>query len=120
MTVSEMMPNQGVEARQGPRVNVSWAARVLVGQQSYLEARIINASADGLGVVCEQAFPDGAVLQVMVALPDFHDRGKYTYPMIQTKVVFHVVKGSKFRIGTRTVKVDPATKARIDAWVHNG
>ena len=68
MTVSDMTPQQAVDARQTPRVNVSWAARVVLNPQSYAEARVVNISADGLGLVCERAFPDGAMLHVLIAL----------------------------------------------------
>lgn len=120
MTVSDVTPQQVSDARQSPRVNVSWAARVVVGPQSYLEARVINVSADGLALVCEHAFQSGAVLQVLIALPDFQDHSKYQYPTVQLKAVFHVVKGAKFRIGTRFVHMDAATRAMIDAWVRGG
>lgn len=112
--------SQPSDARQDPRVNVSWAARVVVGPQAYLEARVVNISNNGLGLVCETAFREGATINVMIALPDVQDRGRYTYPQMQAKVVFQIIKGSKFRLGTQLVKVDPAVKAMLAKWVDQG
>lgn len=99
---------------------MSWAARVVTGPQSYLEARIINVSADGLGVVCERAFSDGMMLHVLIAMPDPNDRSKYHYPSLVAKVMFHVAKGGKFRIGTRFAKIDQPVKDMIELWVKKG
>lgn len=118
--VSDSTPTMVSDARQGPRANVSWAARVVTGPQSYLEARVVNVSDDGLCLVCEQAFADGAVLNVLIALPDPADRSRYTYPSLQARVVFHVLKGAKVRVGTRVLSTDPATKAAIAQWVKKG
>lgn len=123
MTVSEMtsQPVQPVkDARQSPRVNVSWAARIVLTPQSYLEARIVNVSADGLGLVCERAFPEGALLHVLIAMPDPADRSKYHYPDVHAKVMFHVAKSARFRIGSRFARIDPKFKALIEAWVQRG
>jgi len=111
---------QATDARLGPRANVSWAARVVLNPQSYVEARVVNVSADGLGLVCERAFPDGAMLHILIALPDPLDRSKYHYPDLHTKVMFHVAKGGKFRMGTRFARIDPGMKALIEAWVQKG
>lgn len=118
--VTDSAPQHAADARQTPRVNVSWAARIVTGPQSYMDARIINISADGLGVVCEKAFPEGVVLQVLMAMPDPNDRSKYYYPAVQSRVMFHVVKGSKFRIGTRFAKIDQPVKDMIEQWVKKG
>lgn len=118
--VTDSTPQQAADARQSPRVNVSWAARVVTGPQSYLEARIINVSADGLGIVCERAFSDGMILQVLIAMPDPADRSKYHYPSLVAKVMFHVAKGGKFRIGTRFAKIDQPVKDMIELWVKKG
>lgn len=120
MTVTTATPQQAQDARQTPRVNVSWAARVVLGPQHLVEARLINVSIDGLALVCERAFPDGVVLRVLIALPDPVDRGKYHYPDLQAKVMFHVAKASKFRMGLRLAKIDPATTALIETWVKRG
>ncbi|MBI2732357.1 MAG: PilZ domain-containing protein [Aquabacterium sp.] len=120
MAVSDMSSQQVQDARQSPRVNVSWAARIVLNPQSYLEARIVNVSAEGLGLVCERAFPDGAMMHILIALPDPADRSKYHYPDVHAKVMFHVVKSTKFRIGTRFARIDPKVKALIDAWVQRG
>jgi hypothetical protein len=111
---------QAADARQGPRVTVSWAARIVVGPQSFLEARVINVSSDGLGLVCERAFQDGSPLHVLIAMPDPADRSKYHYPSVQARVVFHVVKGSKFRLGARFAQMDAHARALIDKWVQQG
>ncbi|MGQ0598178.1 PilZ domain-containing protein [Aquabacterium sp.] len=111
---------QATDARLGPRANVSWAARVVLNPQSYVEARVVNVSADGLGLVCERAFPDGAMLHILIALPDPLDRSKYHYPDLHTKVMFHVAKGGKFRMGTRFARIDPGMKALIETWVQKG
>jgi hypothetical protein len=115
--LTDSNPPQAADARQGPRVNVSWAARIVMGPQSYLDARVINISADGLGLVCERAFADGVMLQVLIAMPDPADRSKYLYPGVVAKAMFHVAKGGKFRIGTRFAKIDPPVKAMIEQWV---
>ena len=118
--VSDPTPQQAADARQSPRVNVSWAARIVTGPQTYLDARIVNVSGDGLGLVCERAFSEGAMLHVLIAMPDPNDRSKYHYPDLHAKAVFHVVKGAKFRIGTRFVKIDPKVKSMIELWVQKG
>ena len=118
--VTDSTPQQAADARQSPRVNVSWAARVVTGPQSYLDARVINISGDGLGLVCERAFAEGVMLQVLMAMPDPADRSKYHYPSLHAKVMFHVVKGGKFRIGTRFAKIDPPIKDMIEQWVKKG
>lgn len=118
--VTDSTPQQAADARQSPRVNVSWAARVVIGPQSYLDARVINISGDGLGLVCERAFAEGVMLQVLMAMPDPADRSKYHYPSLHAKVMFHVVKGGKFRIGTRFAKMDPPIKDMIEQWVKKG
>ncbi len=118
--VSDLMPQTASDARQGPRANVSWAARIAMGPQAYLEARVVNVSEEGLCLVCEQAFADGAVLNVLIALPDPADRSRYTYPSLQTRVVFHVLKGTKVRVGTRILSTDPATKSALAQWVKKG
>lgn len=120
MTVSDMTSQPVTDARQSPRINVSWAARVVLNAQSYLEARIVNVSTDGLGLVCERAFPEGAMLHILIALPDPADRSKYHYPDVHAKVMFHVAKSDKFRIGTRFARIDPPVRALIDAWVQRG
>jgi c-di-GMP-binding flagellar brake protein YcgR len=111
---------QASDARQDPRVNVSWAARVVVGPQAYLEARVVNISNSGMGLVCETAFREGATIDVMIAMPDVQDRGRYTYPQMQAKVAFQIIKGSKFRLGVQLVKIDPAAKAMLARWVDQG
>lgn len=120
MPATDLTSQQVTDARQGPRANVSWAARVVLNPQSYAEARVVNVSADGLGLVCERAFPDGVLLHVLIALPDPADRSKYHYPDLHTKVMFHVAKGGKFRMGTRFARIDPAMKALIETWVQKG
>lgn len=111
---------QASDARQDPRVNVSWAARVVVGPQTFLEARVVNVSTSGLGLVCETAFREGTTIDLMIAMPDVQDRGRYAYPQMKAKVVFQIIKGSKFRLGTQLVKIDPTTKAMLDKWVEQG
>lgn len=118
--VTESTPQQAADARQSPRVNVSWAARIVTGPQSYMDARIINVSSDGLGLVCEKAFPEGIVLHVLMAMPDPTDRSKYHYPSLVARVMFHVAKGGKFRIGTRFAKIDQPVKDMIELWVKKG
>lgn len=120
MPVTDLTSQQATDARVVPRVNVSWAARVVLNSQSYVDARVVNVSADGLALVCERAFPDGAVLRVLIALPDPLDRSQYHYPDLHTKVMFHVAKGGKFRMGARFAQIDPAMKALIETWVQKG
>lgn len=120
MPATDLTSPLATDARQGPRANVSWAARVVLTPQSYVEARVVNVSADGLGLVCEKAFPDGVLLHILIALPDPADRSKYHYPDLHTKVMFHVAKGGKFRMGTRFARIDPAMKALIETWVQKG
>lgn len=120
MSVNDAAQFNASDARQDPRVNVSWAARLVVGPQAYLEARVVNVSSNGLGLVCETAFPEGATIHLMIAMPDVQDRGRYTYPQMQAKVVFQVIKGAKFRLGTQLLKIDPTTKAMLGKWVEQG
>lgn len=120
MTAIISTPEQASDARQAPRVNVSWGARIVLTPETFLEARIVNVSADGLGLVCEKAFQTGTVLHVLIALPDPVNRSHYHYPALHSKVVFQVIKGSKFRIGTRFARLEPAVKAMIETWVQRG
>jgi hypothetical protein len=115
--VSDSLSPPAADAHHGLRVNVSWAARIVLDPQSYLDARIVNLSADGLCLVCERAFPDGAMLHLLMAMPDPTDRSKYHYPTLRVKVSFHVLKGAKFRIGARFAQIDPAVKDMMDTWV---
>ena len=106
-----------VDARVGPRVNVGWRARIVLGPQSFQDARVVNLSEDGLGLVCEQAYRDGHLLNVVVAMPDPNDRSRYVYPTFKLKVVFHVVSGHKFRTGTRLLETDGTTRQMLLQWI---
>lgn len=120
MTVSDSTLQNPSDARQSPRTTVSWRARVMTGPQTYEEIRVLNISIDGLGLVCERAYPAGTVLQLAVAIPDPKDRSALSVVILQAKVVFHVVANDKFRIGTRYTRIDDAARALIDHWVSKG
>jgi len=92
----------------------------MTGPQTYEEIRVLNISIDGLGLVCERAYPAGTVLQLAVAIPDPKDRSVFSVVILQAKVVFHVVANDKFRIGTRYARIDDAARAMIDHWVSKG
>lgn len=120
MTVSDSTLHDAADARQTPRVTVAWRARVVTSPQDFIDVRVVNISADGLGLVSDRSFPSGALLHLAVAVPDPKDRSHFCVVSLQAKVVFHVVASGKFRIGTRHVKIDDATRALIDHWVSKG
>ncbi len=111
---------QDQEARVGPRVNVRWRARLLTGPQGWLDAKVVNISADGMAVECEHAFASGVSLTLVVSAPDARDRSVFRTLQLQVRTVFHVHRGHSFRTGLRIEQADDEARGLIEHWVRNG
>jgi PilZ domain len=93
---------------------------VLTGPQSWLDARVVNISADGMAIECEHAFAAGASLPLLLTVPDAKDRSKFRPIQMTVKAVFHVHRGDVFRTGARIEAADDEARGLIEHWVRNG
>ncbi|MCH8181229.1 MAG: PilZ domain-containing protein [Proteobacteria bacterium] len=101
------------DARGSSRVQVSWRARVLLSQATFIECRTLNISDVGVSLLCDRALSSGATLNVALAVPEPRDRSRIRPVTLMARVVFHAAAGDLFKIGMQFVQVDDDTRAFV-------
>ncbi|MES2092109.1 MAG: PilZ domain-containing protein [Pseudomonadota bacterium] len=103
--------------REQHRVMVSWRARLVLGPNLFEDAKVTNISEGGMGLIVERPFPDGARLDVAIAIPALTDRTRLHYAQVQCRVAFNVLSNKQFRIGVQFLSIDSASKQLIHQWL---
>lgn len=104
-------------AREHERVNVVWRARIVVAPDRFLDAKVINASAGGICMICEQPYKVGTALDVAIAIPQPDDRTRIHYTQVRGRVAFQVMNSNQFKVGLQFLSVDEVTIKLIKKWV---
>jgi len=104
-------------AREHERVNVNWRARIVVGPNQFLDAKVINASVGGVCLLGDHPYRQGTSLQVALAIPTPQDRTRIHFTEVQAKVAYQVMNNHSFKIGLQFTAVDDATVKLIKQWV---
>ncbi len=103
--------------REQIRVMVSWRARLVLAPNVFEEAKVINISEGGMGLIVERPYQAGTRLDVAIAIPSLTDRSRLHYAQTQCRVAFHVLSSKQFQIGLQFVSIDGATKKLIHQWL---
>jgi hypothetical protein len=103
------------ELRQTTRIAVSWRARILINDQSFIDCRTFDISLGGIGVVCREPLTKGAVYRVALQMPlPGVTSGRVVTS--QAAVVFQILSGRDYRVGMQwTEPWDPALSP-LDEW----
>jgi hypothetical protein len=110
----------GKDSRQHQRAVVAWRARVLMPNNQFLEARVVDISEMGCGLECDRSFPVGSAITVLIAVPDLVHRAQHHILKFMTIVRFQVLKGGAVRMGVQLLNLDPAHQKMLAEWVARG
>lgn len=108
------------EARQYQRATVAWKARILLSDNRFLDARVVDISEMGCGLECERPFPVGSGLTVLIAVPDLANRAQHHILKFKSMVRFQVLKGGAVRMGLQLMNMDPTHQKMLAEWVMRG
>lgn len=71
-------------------------------------------------MLCDRAFPKGAVLDIVLGIPDLIDRSRAQPTAMQVEIMFSHFGGHQCRLGARFANASPATSALIKWHVSTG
>ena len=103
--------------RKESRVRASWQARVLLANDRIVELNVFDLSESGIGLITEVGIPAHSVLNIALAVPGLHDRGKITPVTGTIKTTHMTVKGHYIHCGGLWVDIPSASRDLINQWV---
>lgn len=115
--MSSFTNNRQIDARQEPRVNVSWRTRVVMSDGQVNDARIRDISENGLGLVISERIAAHQPLSLSVLMPDVEDPSRVYQVNCTVMPVFVVLQGHDYRIGAQWQTMPEAARALVKAWV---
>jgi hypothetical protein len=105
------------DSRTSQRATVSWRAKIVLAPTQYMDAKVVDISELGMRLECQRAFPVGAVLQLLVAMPDLTNRAKHHILPVAGEVRFNLLKGDATSLGLILVKPSEAFTKSLKEWV---
>lgn len=81
---------------------------------------MVDVGEQGVGMLCDQAFPTGVVLDLVLGIPDLVDRARIQPVGVQVQIVFSHFGGSQCRLGAQFSRVGNDTLALIKWHVSHG
>ena len=103
--------------RSVPRATVSWRAKVVLAPTQYLDAKVVDISEMGFRLEVNRPFPVGAVLQLLVAVPDLSNRAKHHILPVSGEVKFNLLRGDATSLGMSFHKPSEALLHLVKEWV---
>jgi c-di-GMP-binding flagellar brake protein YcgR len=100
--------DETAEGRRHKRVVVAWKARILCPSGSPVDAKVVDLSEGGLGLVCQQSVGQAIELEVWVAMPTDNQHA-YQALRVRGRVAFQVYSHGECRIGLQFTQVDEAS-----------
>jgi c-di-GMP-binding flagellar brake protein YcgR len=104
-------------ARQHERAPVSWKARLEVAGGAYLEARAVDLSEGGVGVVAPDALGDVGEVEVWLAVPCDEQHRTRMALRLRARVAFQVYAGGQCRIGLQFLNIEATARQLLRNWV---
>jgi PilZ domain len=107
-----------VGERQHARVLVAWKARLLGARGGPVEAKAVDLSEVGLGLLSSHSVgAPGAPLDLWLAVPADNDKLRYQGLRLGGRVVFQIYAGGDCRIGLQFTRIDTAARDLLRHWV---
>lgn len=103
--------------RQAPRARVTWRAVHIQEGRNNLLIKVVDISEGGIGVITQNNYAIGQVLNIGMEIPAPNNLNKKTQHICRTAVVHTVLSNEGYRVGLRFLEINEAHKALIKAWV---
>jgi c-di-GMP-binding flagellar brake protein YcgR len=94
--------------RESIRLPATWRARLMASNGPMVDARTMDVSASGLGVLSPNPFAAQGLVQIALQVPTPQVPGKFQVVTGQGKVVFQVLQGDAYRLGLQWTELQPA------------
>ena len=108
-----------METRRHARVRASWRAQIATATGP-VEARVVDVAELGMGMLCDQAFPKGAVLDLVIGVPDLVDRTRVQPVGLQVQIMFSHFGGHQCRLGVQFTRIGVDAQTLIKWHVNRG
>ena len=111
------LETEGGQNRQHARVVVAWKARLIASGGLQVDAKAIDLSEGGLGIVSPNTINGEPEIEVWLAVPANDSHSSFQALRVRGRIVFQVYKGGECRIGLQFTAVDDATRNVLRGWV---
>lgn len=106
-----------IDARREARRNVFWKALLKLPNGSTIEVMVKDISESGMGMVVNQPVPNGAVLSIIVRVPNPAAPDQMLAGSGRVKIVYAAMKGDDFSVGAIWVERSESVRGLLARWL---
>ncbi|GAA5167882.1 PilZ domain-containing protein [Viridibacterium curvum] len=103
------------EGRANERKRVHWRALILLPDWQAIPTSIVNISESGTCIISPDTRPAGAMMQIVLFVPDLKHDGRVMPWLLKMKVAYSVLSGSGFQLGAQFLQPEAAAVEHIRA-----
>ncbi len=106
-----------VDARREARHNVFWKALLKLPNGSTIEVVVKDISESGMGLVVNQPVPKGALLSIILRVPNPANPEQMLAGSGTVKVVYAAMQGDQFGVGAIWVERSEPVRLLLARWL---